>query len=45
MNPPEITWISARVAGAELLSVEVVVEAAEPELDSEPDSGVDFQGI
>ena len=28
-----------------LSSVEVVVEAAEPELDSEPDPEADFQGI
>ena len=35
-NPPDITWI-LRVVGAELFLVEVVVVAAEPEPDSEPD--------
>ena len=44
-NPLEITWISGGVAGAELSSVEAVVEAAEPGLDSEPDPEADFQGI
>ena len=34
-----------KAVGAELLSFEVVVVAAEPELGSKPDSEADFQGL
>ena len=34
-----------KAVGAELLSAEVVVVAAEPEPSSEPDSEADFQGL
>ena len=47
--PQQILLISRgfilKVVGAELLSVEVVVVAAEPELGSVPDSKADFQRL